>query len=95
VEQVDNPGVDLYTLTVPQDAKFTATFEPDLLDGVATLRGQALRGPDNDGWGDTLYRTASATSSAPARQPTELVAVPYYAWANRAPGAMLVWVRGG
>jgi DUF1680 family protein len=22
-----------------------------------------------------------------------LVAVPYYAWANRDPGAMLVWIR--
>ncbi|MCW6511572.1 glycoside hydrolase family 127 protein [Lichenifustis flavocetrariae] len=33
------------------------------------------------------------TVAAPERAPTATRAVPYYAWDNRAPGEMLVWVR--
>jgi DUF1680 family protein len=28
-------------------------------------------------------------------QPADLLAIPYYAWANRAPGPMQVWLRRG
>jgi hypothetical protein len=31
--------------------------------------------------------------SAPAREPVELRAVPYFPWANRGRGPMTVWLR--
>ena len=37
-----------------------------------------------------LYR-----STPPDRRAVEVRAVPYYAWANRDPGEMLVWLREG
>ena len=37
--------------------------------------------------GGALYSTAP-----PAAQDASLVALPYYLWANRAPGSMQVWV---
>ena len=39
-------------------------------------------------WGETLYRTTPPTS-----QERPLVAIPYYAWDNRQPGEMRVWIR--
>ena len=45
--------------------------------------GQASAEPQ---WQAGLYRTAS-----PPR-PASVTAIPYYAWDNRAPGAMRVWL---
>ena len=54
----------------------TATYRPDVLDGVTVLEG-------------TTGTARGAGSS------TRVRAVPYHAWANRAPGSMRVWVRSG
>jgi DUF1680 family protein len=64
-------------------------FEPDLLEGVAVLRGMALA-PDERDWNDPpqLYR-----ASRPQLMPASFTAVPYYAWDNRQPGAMNVWLH--
>ena len=46
---------------------------------------------DLDGWRQTEYRDLRelpATSAAPA----PLLAVPYFAWANRDRGGMRVWI---
>ena len=43
------------------------------------------------GWTDRLYRPYDAGGEGP-RRPVELTAIPYYAWANREPGAMRVWI---
>ena len=60
-----------------------------ILPGVVVLIDEARR-RDAAGWGDALYRAARSASKTVA-----LVAVPYYARANRAPGEMLVWIREG
>ena len=47
--------------------------------------------------GRTRRRTGRPASIAPTRRPrtqTKLTAVPYFAWDNREPGEMLVWLRG-
>ncbi len=57
LEEADNPlpetaeagGMRLDALALPRDAELTATFEPDLLDGVVTLAGQALRRDGGNG----------------------------------------------
>ena len=63
-----------------------AAFEPELLGGVVVLRGQAERISDRC-WGRQLYRTSRP------RVARCVTAVPYFAWDNRAPGEMQVWIR--
>jgi uncharacterized protein len=97
VEQTDNPGFDLRDLVLPDGADLAAEFEPGLLNGVVVLRGQALIDPPDPAWHNRLYRqqkaVTSATATASDPQTVSLTAIPYYAWANREPGQMLVWLR--
>ena len=86
LEAADN-GEDLDALTLPRAANFTATFDPDLLGGVAVLRGQAER-LSSDAWGEEIYR-----AQPPASVSVPVTAIPYFAWDNRAPGEMQVWIR--
>lgn len=83
LEEVDNPG-SLTDLWLPVDAKLTAKWSPDLLGGVMTVQGMGRVGHVD--WPGGLYQTVNPTMSAP------LFAIPYYAWDNRKPGAMKVWV---
>ncbi len=78
--------VPLERLRLPAAARLEASSAPDLLGGVVVLRGEAevARGAE---WEETLYRTAPAGLA-----PCTLAAVPYFAWDNRTPGAMRVWV---
>jgi DUF1680 family protein len=82
VEGADNPGpVD--TLAVPVDAPLKATFEPNFLGGVVTLRGS----------GAQRHRFETQDGFAPENRPVDVTAVPYYAWDNREAGTMAVWIR--
>jgi DUF1680 family protein len=45
---------------------------------------------DEEGWESALYR-----HGRPSIKPMEITAIPYYAWDNRAPGEMRVWIRTG
>ena len=56
-------------------------------DGGATTRS-GVRESD-EGWGDTLYSAEKPIASSPV----SLTWIPYYAWANREPGEMRVWIR--
>jgi len=86
LEEVDN-GPDLADLCLPRRAALRAQYRPDLLGGIVTITGAALR-RDRSGWGRALYR---ADKSQALKVP--ITAVPYYAWCNRKPGEMLVWIR--
>lgn len=93
LEQTDQPGrLDPDAIAVPPDTPLTVRNRPELLGGVRTVSvtGNRLRADDASGdWPYLPY--ASATSGEP-RESVELTAVPYYAWANREPGAMRVWL---
>lgn len=75
----------LDTLALPADAPLTTQRASDLLGGIVTLQGEGLTAGEPD-WQGGLYRTANTPARTPVR------AVPYYAWDNRAPGAMEVWL---
>ncbi len=63
------------------------------LAGISTLRvGGRLRDRSAaTGWWP--YRSATtAGSTAEAAEPVSLTAIPYYAWGNRGPGAMRIWL---
>ena len=93
VEQADNPGLDPRDIVLPADASITAEFDPRRLQGVTVLRVAARRVPPGEDWAGRLYRTASAPPLTQPGEPVEVVAIPYYAWANREPGRMQVWLR--
>jgi hypothetical protein len=88
LEQCDH-AEPLHRLTLPSTAALTNHVEPGLLGGVVVLRGSAAALVDTD-WTDTLYRP-----QPPATRPVPLTAIPYYAWGNREPGAMRVWLPAG
>ncbi len=93
VEGVDHPGLDLRNLVLPLEANLSAAHRPDLLGGVVVLQGQALAVPPDAGWAGHLYRTARPAEASPAAQTVPLTAIPYYVWANRAPGPMQAWLK--
>jgi DUF1680 family protein len=76
-ESVDNP-VGIQHLVVPPEATFRAEHKPDLLGGVVVLQGKV--------------RTVDANKEIIGLVPAELVAVPYYASANRESSTMRVWL---
>jgi hypothetical protein len=97
VEQEDCPGGvpprDL--VLTPSGGELRLDQRPDLLGGVVALMGTGRAANSADGWQDRLYRTCGEAASVPASGVAEaaITAIPYYAWANRAPGAMQVWLR--
>lgn len=88
LESADN-GPALESLSLAHGTVMEASFDPALLSGVTLLRGQAAR-LSADGWGGTLYRTEVSPPDSVA-----ITAIPYFAWGNRTPGEMRVWLREG
>ncbi|HEX6970664.1 MAG TPA: beta-L-arabinofuranosidase domain-containing protein [Limnochordia bacterium] len=86
LEGVDHE-VALHRIALPEDRPIRARFDPELLGGVVKLEAEALA-LDDTGWEGALYR-----DEPPALRPVRIQAVPYYAWDNRAPGEMRVWLR--
>jgi uncharacterized protein len=78
-EWVDNPNKRVRNLVLPERAALTSEFRPDLLNGVQVIKGQAIG----------LSRDAQDRVS---KHEQEFTAIPYYAWANRGRGEMIVWL---
>lgn len=78
VESVDHRG-SVQDLVLKDTVAVTSQWRPDLLGGIAVLRGTATR----------LHRAGDGSS---IEVPAELTAVPYYAWNHRGAGAMAVWL---
>jgi len=90
VEQVDNPNFDPWNLVLPADASLETKWEPRLLNGVMSIRGEGLA-VDEDEFKGYLYRPLA--DLRPKLLRVQFTAIPYYAWANREPGPMSVWIR--
>ncbi|MFZ2052692.1 MAG: beta-L-arabinofuranosidase domain-containing protein [Candidatus Aminicenantales bacterium] len=78
-EGADNDGRVL-NLVLPDEAELEYWQRPDLLGGVAILTAKA-EAVEMDAAGKIV-----------SRKPQNLMGVPYYAWANRGPGEMAVWL---
>lgn len=83
-EQEDN-GEILSRLAVRREGAVSARLEPDLLNGVVSLSVDGVRLVSE---GDSLYST-----EPPVLKDIRLKAVPYFAWCNRTPGEMTVWIN--
>jgi len=86
LEQVDD-NVPLHQIVLPKDARLGVRFEQDLLDGVVVISGNAFVVDDSD-WDAQLYCVSEGQ-----RKRLKISAIPYYAWDNREPGEMRVWIR--
>jgi DUF1680 family protein len=93
VEQEDNPRFDLRDIVLPAEASFSVRSRPDLLGGVSVLETLAEIVSPDEGWRERLYRRARPRADKPQDTTVEVTAIPYYAWANRDPGPMRVWLR--
>jgi hypothetical protein len=72
---------------VPSNIDLVARFDRSLLNGVVLLEGKGLsRAAPN--WNSELYRELQ---HAPLK-PINLRFIPYFAWANRGPSEMTVWL---
>jgi hypothetical protein len=69
---------------------FTSEFRPDILDGIVLLKHQG-KVPAKPLSEEPLYRTMENTAPSEGKE-VNLTFIPYYAWANRIPGAMEVWI---
>jgi DUF1680 family protein len=76
-EWPDNGGSAL-NIVLPDSARLKTAFRKDLLNGVEVIEGDAL----------AVERTARGLET----KVHPLVAIPYYAWANRGAGEMEVWM---
>ena len=78
-EGIDNEG-DLKSLVIPIAAQFNYTFDPNLLNGVGTLQGNALK------------LTGNGYDQPVDKRPSSLILRPYYSWNHRGAGKMKVWI---
>lgn len=85
LEEVDN-GKDLEDISLPRNSQLSAVKKP-LFGGIVTIKGKGLR-RDRSNWGKTLYSSEKSPLKA-----CSIKAIPYFLWANRKPGEMLVWIR--
>jgi DUF1680 family protein len=90
LEQIDQePDLNLLDVRIAPEASLHATRREDLLGGVVAIEARGVV-VDIGAWQDALYRPGPV-EDLPQREVT-LTAVPYYAWANRGPGTMRVWI---
>lgn len=92
MEHLDQPnqgdGKNLTGYRVDIAGNTASQFEPHLLDGVMVLDhpGYVSSNPVS-----SLYYSAKMAEN-PQESPTSVRLIPYYAWANRDPSAMQVWI---
>ncbi|SCG68518.1 glycoside hydrolase family 127 protein [Micromonospora humi] len=87
LEQADHHGTAVADIRLTGVERWTVAHEPELLGGVCTLSAQAGAAPVDDGPLYRPYREPAAPTSG-----VSVTAVPYFAWANRTPGEMRVFV---
>lgn len=88
LEEPDN-GRDLQRLYLSANTAFSCRYEPDTLGGVVSIETEGYELTFNDWDDDALY----SGEKVPAFLPRRLHFIPYYAWANRGPAEMTVWVH--
>jgi DUF1680 family protein len=90
LESVDHRGFVLDQIAVdPKDvsSEFGTEHQDNLLGGVNIIQGKGAV-VNEKGWKGMLYRYRG-----PSLKFMEIKAIPYYAWDNRTPGEMRVWLR--
>lgn len=80
VEGIDNNNGKVLNMILPDNAKLSTQYRPDLLNGVQIITGEAVAfNPSADGM-------SVSTDKVP------FTAIPYYVWNNRGINQMKVWL---
>lgn len=87
VEEADNPGGRVQRFRLPRESEISVVARPDLY-GAVSLKASAVEIEEKSF--TELYRT-----TPPAERQSALTAIPYYLWANRGNGSMVVWIPEG
>ena len=88
LESVDlPPGTSLQNVCLPANMDLLARYDKRLLGGVVVLDGIGLLRPQQE-WQGQLYRELHSIRP----NPVKMHLVPYFAWANRGPAEMTVWL---
>ena len=82
--------IDLMDVAIDVAAPLAANWQPDLLGGVVTVTATGAN-VDTSAWGEQLYCPADQVAISYSA-PVPLTAIPYFAWANRTPSTMRVWI---
>ena len=94
VESHDRPGLEQDAFALPDDAAVTTGPADERLPGMTLLDMTAVPLPGTPERG-ALYQSASGDSQADGATTDRVTirAIPYFAWANRGPSTMDVWLR--
>jgi len=88
LEEADN-GPFLQHVKLPEIPQFSTCFNKDMLNGIVVIKSDGLK-LESDNWSDNkLYDNYASITYTDK----DLVWIPYYSWANRDCGEMLVWVK--
>jgi len=87
LEGIDNPGIDLFSVVLPENPSFTEQQGEGTLDGTVVLKAEALLRDDRD-WDQDPYQPYDPGRAA-AYAPVPITAIPYLAWANRGKSSMI------
>ena len=79
LEWPDNPDENVTTLAMDNNVQLQSSYRADLLKGVEIISGKAK----------LIRQTAKDTD---VEKYIRFTAIPYYAWANRGKGEMMVWI---
>ncbi|MBN1900437.1 glycoside hydrolase family 127 protein [Candidatus Sumerlaeota bacterium] len=85
VESCDH-SENVYSLSLPRHAELKTEFRPDISCGVVVIKAKAQM-LENESVSDGLYFPVKSKIKE-----IEMTAIPYFAWDNREPGEMLVWI---
>jgi DUF1680 family protein len=88
IEEADN-GKNMERIFLTPEPKFKEIYEPDTLGGITALYTEGLYLDDSSWDTNTLYRPERPKKYTPK----PLKFIPYYSWANRKVGEMMVWVK--
>ncbi len=80
LEGPDHTDLAVQNIVVDQQANFTSSYNANMLNGVLLL----------DGMGNATTRQENSDELLKKELPVK--AIPYYAWNNRGPGEMVVWI---
>ncbi len=89
LEQADN-SYDVWKIAISAKEKFSVSNGTGILEGVPIIEGKGYY-IDDSLWKNRLYIPIGNLRNKVKE--TKIKAIPYYAWANREAGPMVVWIK--
>jgi len=87
LEEEDN-GDNLHLIQLQTNQPFTYHFDQNLFGGAGVIKAHAKKRIVQQEWEHQLY----APDLPEEYEEKHITFIPYYCWANRTPGEMMVWV---